>query len=323
MSEYIFDPLGMTRSSFKTQPATGGVIPVDNITSGWNRDLGIGNAGGGLYMSTTDLVTAGQAMLQSQLLTPAQTRRWFRPRMQTGYIGSAVGAPWEITFLKQPHKRLIPYYIKDGDIDAYHSVLVLSPEQEVGFVVLTAGSADSNAAIIRSFIKIALGEIFAPAIEEQARIEAGLRFNGTYLDAPTNSSVTIAAGHDGSTGLSVTSLVSRGVQIIGPGMNHENPMVSQLGVTNITKLYPTTLKTVLRKSSGCGDYVSRLGFRAAFQPHLVGGTLQDPCLLNWANLDGITYGREGLDDWVFEISEDGIVTGVVSRALQLSFSSKA
>lgn len=318
MSESIFKPLGLQYSSYSKAPASGGVIPGgDPLAAGWVRDYGVDSAGGSAYMSTADLVTAGRAILQSALLPPAQTRRWLKPRMQTGYSGAAVGAPWEITFLELPNNRSADFYIKDGDMDAYHSTLVLSPQHDLGFVVLSAGTT-STATLIRTVLKMALGEIFVPAVESQAQDEAGIRFNGTYVDEGTNSSVTIAAGHGGHPGLTVQSLISHGVPMIGPGSSPDSPLATQLAIGNHTRLYPTTLKTVSRRSSGCGSYEARLGFRAGFQTQFISGTLQDPCILNWANLDGMTYGREAFDDWVFDLSEeDGKASAVNVRLLRL------
>ncbi|KAJ5806712.1 hypothetical protein N7474_010304 [Penicillium riverlandense] len=317
MTKSIFGALNMSQSSFIKPPTSGGVIPGDLLTSGWARDIGSDNAGGGVYMSTRDFVKAGQAILQSTLLPPAQTRRWLQPRIQTGYLGAAVGAPWEITFLESSNNRLVQYYTKDGDLNAYHSSVVLSPEHQIGFTVLAAGTADSNAAVIRSLLKVNIGEILMPAVEEQAKEEASVTFNGTYIDDATNSSVVIAAGYKGHTGLTVRSLTSNGVPMMGPGTSPDGLLASGLSIGNTTRLYPTTLKTVSKRSNGRGTYDSRLGFRASFHPEIVNNTVLDPCILDWANLDGITYGRQGFDDWVFDISEDGKATGVNIRLLRL------
>jgi hypothetical protein len=273
-------------------------------------------------MSTRDVITAGQSILQSTLLTPAQTRRWFKPMIQTGYLGAAVGAPWEITYLESSNNRLVQYYTKDGDLNAYHTSLVLSPEHGVGFSVLAAGTATSNVTYIRSMLKVAFGEILMPAVEEQAKIEAGFKFNGTYIHQETNSSVTIAAGYNGHAGLTVLSLISNGVPIIGPGSSPSGFWSSEQHIGNTTRLYPTTLKSTARASNG-DIYDSRLGFRAAFQPELLNDTVQDPCILNWANLNGVMYGQRGFDDWVFDISKDGKATSVDIRFFRLKLQRQA
>ncbi|KAJ4193819.1 hypothetical protein NW759_016559 [Fusarium solani] len=318
MTESVFKKLGMAHSSYKDAPPIGGVIPGDPQTAGWARDLGVDNPGGSLYMSTGDLVRAGQSILRSTLIKPAETRRWLQPKMLTGYPGAAVGAPWEITYLQSANNRLISYFSKDGDIDAYHSSIVLSPEHEVGFTILVAGTADSNASLTRTFLKVGLVDIFMPAIEDRAKVEASLTFDGTYVDNLTNSTVVISAGFNDHPGLTVRSLVSRGVPLVGPGTYTGGIMASQFGVGNSTRLYPTTLKTVRNKVTAHGSYISRMGFRASFVPLVLPGTVQDPCILDWANLDGITYGRKALDDWVFEMSEEGLATGLNIRMLDLN-----
>lgn len=322
MTEDIFQRLGMAHSSYAKTPASGGVIPGDAKASGWDDNLGVDSAGGSLYMSTGDLITAGQAVLQSKLISPAQTRRWFQARMQTGYLGAAVGAPWEITYLVSPTKHLTQYVTKDGDLEAYHSTLVLVPEYEIGFVGLAAGAPDSNgtnhASLIRTILKTLVGDVIMPAVEEQARIEAHSRFSGTYTNEAGNSSVVIEAS-GGHSGLIVRSLVNRGVSIVGPGSD-EGPWKPSLHFGgNYTRLFPTTLKTLSRSPDSDYAYESRVGFRAAFHPQrFISGAVQDPCMLGWGNLDGVTYGKKAIDDWVFNMSEEGGATSVDIPMLRLS-----
>ncbi|KAK5992088.1 Beta-lactamase-like sdnR-like protein [Cladobotryum mycophilum] len=312
MTNSIFKPLGLTHSSYSKAPVTGGVIPGnDTRASGWDFNLGEANAAGSVFMSTGDLVKAGQAILQSALLKPDTTRRWLKPKIQTGYLGASVGMPWEISSLVLPNKHLVEYYAKDGDLLYYHSSLVLSPDHDVGFIVLTAGPQGIQ---LRTEIKNALGEIFMPAVEQQAQVEASTTFDGTYVDDATNSSVTLASGFQGSAGITIKSFVSYGVAIVGPG----SPADNLLGLTNTTRLFPTTLKTVSPRSKGSGTFVSRLSFRGAFVPQMQPGVLQDPCMFTWVQVDTPTYGQKAMTDWVFNLSENGAVTSVDLRMFKLN-----
>lgn len=313
MTNGIFEALGMSHSSYTAVPSTGGVIPGDPVTTFWAVDAGIDSAGGSIYMSTGDMVKAGQAILQSTLLPPAQTRRWLKPGMQTGNLGYPVGAPWEIAYLESPNGRLTRYYTKQGDLGAYHSAMILSPEHEIGWVVLTAGSVTPNTVAIRAALMSAVEDNVIPAVEGQARLEAGINFGGTYVDAATNSSVTIAAGDDGRAGIGIIEVVSRGVRIIGEG----SPFVGMYGAGSSGRLYPSQLRTVSRRKHGRGTYTSRLGFRAVYLSEGDTGTMVDPCMNAWASLGAPIYGQRTLDDWVFELGEDGRATVLDFRLLRV------
>lgn len=83
------------------------------------------------------------------------------------------------------------------------------------------------------------------------------------------------------------------------------------------RLYPSTLKTLSRLNGSQETYTSRRKFRAVTQPQLPPGTPVDPCLGTWANVDGVTYGERGLDDWGFELDPAGKATRLTIRMLRL------
>ncbi|KAI1125391.1 beta-lactamase/transpeptidase-like protein [Nemania abortiva] len=301
ITKNIFDVLGMNHSSFRDTPSSGGVILGGKSETGWDEDLGPTSPSGSIYSSTSDMVKAGQAILQSTLMSPARTRRWLKPLIQTGYLSTAVGAPWEIRYLELPDQRTSQLYTKQGDIGTYHAALVLSPEHDIGGIVLTAGAPVSNASSIREVLMNFFGNIFLPMAEQQARYEAESSFAGNYTDVATNSSAKIQAGPPSSPGLSVTSLISRGVQVIGP----ESPLVQIYGVGRSARLYPSNLRAMKKSIARPGTYNSRLGFRATYFNATQPGEIQDPCLSAWTALGAPLYGQVALDDWVFEMREDG------------------
>lgn len=314
VTEGIFNALGMDHSSFETTPESNCVIPGNNASLvGWGMDLGPTNPSGSVYSSTADMVKAGQAMLQSTLLSRAQTRRWFKPLIQTGYLGTAVGAPWEIRYMQLPHERMVQVYTKQGDLGNYHAALVLSPEHELGWVVLTGGTPDStNPSNIRTELMNTFGTMFLPMAEQKARQEALPRFNGTYVDEATNSSVVVLAT-DELPGLVVPSLISRGAQIIGPA----SPLIAEYGAGETARLFPSQMRTMSKRENGSGSYESRLGFRATFFKETEPGMIEDPCLYTWTSLGAPTYGMNSLDDWVFELGEDGKAEALDVRMMRL------
>ena len=99
---------------------------------------------GNIYSSPADISKLGRAILQSTLLSKAQTRRWMKPVSHTADIAISVGAPWEIHRVVVPStKRVVDLYTKSGGIGAYTSKLILIPDFDVGFSILAAshGSA--------------------------------------------------------------------------------------------------------------------------------------------------------------------------------------
>lgn len=314
VTDSIFGALHMKHSSFEETPLSGGVIPGGNAAEiGWDLDLGQTAPSGSTYSSTADMVKAGQAILQSTLLSPAQTRRWLKPLTQTGYLSTAVGAPWEIRYLESSNQRLTQTFNKQGDVGNYHAALSLSPEHDLGWVVLTGGTADATASPVSTALFNAFGNIFLPAAEARAGVEADVNFSGKYVDETTNSSVIIRRGNNGHTGLGVLSLISRGVEVIGP----ESPLIAIYGAGQSGRLYPSQLRTVSRREHKSGTYESRLGFRVTFFNETQAGEMEDPCLLAWTALGAPSYGQRTLDDWVFEMGEDGRAEVLDVRMLRL------
>ena len=296
----IIKPLGMSSSSYSAVPKQG-VIPGGNASLvGFDVDLGESAPSGSFYSSTSDMVKAGMAMAQSRLLTQGATRRWFSPRIQTGYASSPVGAPWEIRYLTDENQHVVESYTKQGDLGNYHAGLAFSRQHELGWVAMTATTPEGSSDI-RGELFNAFEDFFIPMGETQARKEAIVNFNGTYVDAASNSSVTILVGDDGRAGLGVPLMITRGKETIGP----RSKFADIFHVGKSGRLYPSGLKTVKESSSGKGEYASRLGFRATFFNETSGSELDDPCLMAWTALGAPTFGQVSLDDWVFELGEDG------------------
>lgn len=159
----------------------------------------------------------------------------------------------------------------------------------------------------------AVGRVFLPMAEEQARVEAFENLSGTYSDEATNSSVTIGVENT-TTGLQVRGFSARGVEIIEP----TSPFIRTYGAGESARLSPSDLRTVKATSDGSRTFTSRLGFRATFF-NATGGMneVQDPGLVQWTALGAPAYGARTLDDWVFEMGEDGRASVVDVRMMRL------
>ncbi|EEU33368.1 uncharacterized protein NECHADRAFT_74388 [Fusarium vanettenii 77-13-4] len=164
-----------------------------------------------LYSSSLDLARFGQAVLQNRQLSPAITRRWMKPTSHTASLSLSVGSPWEIHRMRSniTNGRVINLYTKSSSLGRYNSLLVLIPDFQITFSILTAGITSSPA------IKVATELVTSsllPALEKISGIQAYENLCGTYASTTKleNSSISITADEKG---LLVKSWVSRGVDI--------------------------------------------------------------------------------------------------------------
>src|SRR6195952_2607507 len=100
-----------------------------------------------MYSSIADISSLGRSILRSSLLTPALTRRWFKPTALTSDLRETVGYPWGIRrIIMEPNRayEIITAYNKAGSIGSYSSLLALLPEFGIGFSVLIAGDHALN-----------------------------------------------------------------------------------------------------------------------------------------------------------------------------------
>ena len=309
----------MTRSSYRAPPKSGGVIPGGDASKvGWDLDLGQTSPSGSMFSSMSDMVKAGQGILQSKLLSSAQTRRWLKPLIQTGYVGSSVGAPWEIRDIQGSDGRMTQLFTKQGDVGNYYAAIVLSPEQDLGWVVLSATLRAQNGGEVRATLMNAFSQTFMPMAEKQAKTEATVNFAGTYVDTATNSSVQILAT-DNRPGLSVENLISRGAPFIAK----DSPLIEMFGTGASARLYPSGLQSASPKAHSHGVYQSKIGFRAEFFNETQSGTVEDPCYLAWVGVGAPTYGLRSAGDFVFDTNEDGIATALEVRMLRLKLQRQA
>lgn len=242
------------------------------------------------------MATLGRAILNSDLIPGALTRRWMKPGTQTSSLDYSVGAPWEI--ISFGNERPIDLYTKSGDIGTFSSVFALSPDHGVGFVVLGAGS---NCHVSLAYASDLISAVLIPALEQSAKEQAHRRFAGTYALDKGNSSITITT--DDGPGLRVTSWTNNSTDMF-PAFMALNGMKdpSQLSI----RLYPTGLESP-----------GQISFRALVPPPLPDGIgpFTSSCI-SWVTVDSQTYGNVGLDEFVFEIDKKGDVVSVSPRVLR-------
>jgi hypothetical protein len=134
-----------------------------------------------MYSTTNDLTILGRSILTSTLIKPAITRRWLKLRAFVSNLLTAVGAPWEIRrFQAPPNNRIVDLYMKIGDLPGYSSLLVLNPDWDVCFSILSIGANPTTNTLLLADL---IAETILPAIEIASREEANTLLAGSYVNS--------------------------------------------------------------------------------------------------------------------------------------------
>ncbi|KAI6776553.1 hypothetical protein HG530_000498 [Fusarium avenaceum] len=300
----LFKPLGMNSSSSVTPNGTD-IDAVDRTGLGsWGADFPIVAGSGGILSSPKDLRTAGLSILNSELLSPAVTREWMKPRSGTGTLVELVGAPWEITRLTLPtgpgsnRTRISDLYLKAGGNGDYTCIFALSPDHGVGFSLMLAGDTASAA---RWPLRDLVGESFITASEYAAAESAEKNLAGTFVvEGSKTTNITLDVTKE-EPGLNITSFYFEGED--------------QLANVTSSRLYPTGLYSNSR--SLAAQYNIKGKFSAAFRQ--VSGLPSPPPAraavdggkgglfdntFSWMNVG--FYG--GADEFVFEMEGSRVVS---------------
>ncbi|KAJ5502167.1 Beta-lactamase-like protein [Penicillium fimorum] len=177
----IFDILGMTETSiFAPANTTAGIIPVSKQASGWLAHHEGDKASKSLFSSVKDLARAGQAILNSTLLSKPQTTRWFKPVSHTSNPANSIGSPWVIYSAgSYPDTSMVDIYTvlsNEGNGESlYSSYLGLVPDFGVGFAIL---SADNKAPADLNAHADLIGDVVLEALMKTAIEQAAENFGG-------------------------------------------------------------------------------------------------------------------------------------------------
>ncbi|KAM5350135.1 hypothetical protein ACJ41O_006640 [Fusarium nematophilum] len=206
LDKTLFRPLNMTSSGVLSRDMTD-IFAVDGLNTSQ-----IGEPGAlSLVSSIDDLARAGHSMLSSTLTSPAVTRRWLHPNMDTSNLRNGVGRPWEV-YRSGPSaiSPVVDALTKAGTIGQYASYFGLAPDFDTGFAILAHDSTvedrklDLN--VHADIVSEALGHMRVIAAKELA-----LRCAGTYEG--TNESVAVLNITDNGPGLEVQKLVIGNVDV--------------------------------------------------------------------------------------------------------------
>jgi hypothetical protein len=214
----------------------------------------------------------------------------------------SVGMPWEIRRnlipLGNNGTRVVDLYTKNGAFGLYTAMLVLSPDHEMGYVVLCAGE---NRSYLLSYLPDLLTGALLPAAEEAAREKAGEQFTGTFQGPDSHIKVEM------DDTLVVRNWTRGDVDVMAVQAALQWP---GLDVSVGLRLYPMGLK-------GKG----RMSFRGIWEVKLAdepeaNDEPSEAVCANWGGIDSLNYGGIGLDDFEFEVDENGKATGIRPRAMR-------
>ncbi|KIX01720.1 uncharacterized protein Z518_09446 [Rhinocladiella mackenziei CBS 650.93] len=304
----ILDPLGLKRTSLEAPPKKDNVvIPEGEDLSWWSVTTGGASPYGGMFSTASDLTILGQSILNSTLLSGATTRAWLKPVTHTSDLQMSVGVPWEIRRMLLPlspdsnNTRVVDLYTKNGILGMYSSILALSPDHGLGFVVMLAGASAGRLNLYVTLPEL-IAQTMVPAFEEAAREQAAKKFAGLY----ESSGVTLTLGVDeGLPGLVVRNWTKRDVDVL---QAYGQFMWPEQNVTPGLRLYPTGIEK--------GGKVS---FRGVYELEGSSTTNRGPFVggcMSWGGIDTPTYGSIGFDDFEFVLDDSGKTVGITLRVFR-------
>jgi hypothetical protein len=263
-----------------------------------------------MYASANDLSALGRAILSSQLISPALTRRWLQPSVFSSDFAASVGAPWGIRRIqldpqRQPF-RTVSVFTKAGTLRQYSAFLSLVKEFNIGISILLSGKGKLNNFEIADI----LGSALLPAYDAAARNEADLLFGGTYVGAlGLNTSI---ATDPTKPGLGVTSWINNGTDMVKLAVG------LQMG-TGVPSIKPDVRLYYTQLVDDTIDGGKKQSWKAVFEdtglPWYGLGLFSTACGA-WVSVTGITYGSMSLDEFVFQFSPAGNVVSVTNLALR-------
>jgi CubicO group peptidase (beta-lactamase class C family) len=306
----IFNPLGMTSSNSSTPPESEWhrcVIPGNLVN--FAIDAGLLVSTGGLLSTSSDVARLGIGILNSTLLDSDQTRKWLKPVSHTARLQYSVGRPWEIIRYSHPSGHVTDMYTKLGDSGAYSSLMVLIPDYDAGFSILSASTLQTRAEVL-SVIAETIADLLLPALQAQAGVEAEHNFVGTYTSTlhGLNSSLTLIHNQTESSppGLVISSWISNGTDMTTRFSGAFGPAPWRL-LPSIADAKNEKAAFLLVSNTDAPSLQSPTG--------LFSGTFVD--FQDWVNVGSLTYGDLGVGSFVFDIGRHGKATSVTLPAFQV------
>ncbi|KAI0132808.1 beta-lactamase/transpeptidase-like protein [Xylariales sp. AK1849] len=323
LTDSVLTPLNLNRTYYYSANESVGIIPREVNETSWNVYIGDESPSGNMFSSARDLSSFGIAVLNSTLLRPSLTRRWLKPVTFSADFVAAVGMPWGLRRLHLSDTnpaRTVTAFTKAGGVGDYSALLSVIPEFDIGIAVLVAG-ADTPGVVWS--IADYLGAVLLPNFDAATRDDANSKYGGTYQADPASnltSSLQITTDPD-RPGLGAASWISNGTDMIPIAEAFQSGLsvASDPAASNSTqpsvRLYYTGLD-----STG-SDGTTLKSFKAVFEdlgsPTDAGNGFSTDCG-SWIDYTGVTYAGLPLDEFIFELDENGDVFSVKNLALNVT-----
>jgi hypothetical protein len=276
-----------------------------------------GSSSGSYYSSSKDFLALGSAILRSQLLPPATTRAWMKPKISTSSTGTQIGAPWEIYRSDNltADGRLIEVYTKSGNLASYNAMLALVPDYNITVAVLAAGNETSEFTV--TTLMSGIIQTLLPELERIGRDNSAEAYENTYRDVATNS--TLIIDMDDGPGLNVKSLVIRGVDILAIYSVLSSYGAPGVDVPATARLYPTNVGLGARQSWRAIYNTSTAAELATMDNGLF---WKAGSCLEWDQLDRLAYQYKSIDEFVFTM-KGGKAAQIELPAFQVTLQANA
>ncbi|KAF5551241.1 hypothetical protein FMEXI_3358 [Fusarium mexicanum] len=247
----------------------------------------IGEPGALSFVSSVkDLARAGHSILASDLLSPAVTRRWLHPNVDTSNLRNGVGRPWEVYRAGNAISPIVDALTKSGTIGKYASYFGLTTDFNAGFAILAHDHSVEDRKLDLNVHADIVSEVLG-YLQVIAAKELEARYAGSYSGKEAEATLNTT---DNGRGLEVQKLVIGGVNI-------KKQIAQKLGIHADDldfRIYPTNVQDKNRHQ-----------FIAVFQGKSAPIDMGTPTCITWQEI-----GADAEISFVFTLGRGGEVIGV-------------
>lgn len=237
MARAIFEPLGLSSTSFEKPPDDHAVFPIGSDI--WDWEEGVERPTGGLYSSSSDMSKFLRYVLKNYN-SIATGENWLSPASWGTGMSNFYGMPWEIfrnDKILENTRRPVTIYTKSGGLPGYYSLVALLPEYNLGVTFLVGGDHKVLGSL-RDLLLPALIKAAESAMWEYVADQYAGKMVAT--EESLNSSLTLASSL--KDGLTITNFISNGTDVLNFVIpQFLAPNLGQQGISWHAQLIPTML----------------------------------------------------------------------------------
>ena len=230
-------------------------------------------------------------MLSSKLISPATTRRWLHPNVDTSNLRNGVGRPWEVYRAGQSAiSPILDVLTKSGTLGQYASYFGLTPDMNAGFAILAHDASVADRKLDLNVYADIVSEALV-ILQRAAAKETALRYAGEFQDNDDSSAI-LNITDDGP------DLAFEKLRVSGVNLRAE--VAGKLGIKAADldfKLYPANVQDKTRHQ-----------WVVVFQDMSAPADMGTPTCITWQEVGavaGIKY------RFVFELDEEGMARRIV------------